>query len=205
MNEYDCPVDGCEHSGNLDSIRGHVNGSNDPDHEWSELKQQIEAQSNHPEGGLAEGDEPGDGAVSDPSNDDQPAEGGETSQEGAAEGPSEEGTMATDDEYETQTSDDQGESPDENTNETSDGGGSNPSTEAGAAAAGAGTALIAGQSVWVIVSIAGLALLVVLLVTGEEGEPTAESAMETSDEGGREDPSEGGSKGGSDGETGGLI
>lgn len=205
MSEYDCPVDWCEHSGDLASVRGHINGSTDPDHDWSELKEDVEAQDDQQEGDPLEGTKSGDGAVSAPSDDDQQAEGGETSDEGASEGTSAGGTMATDDEYENQTNSDQQESPDETEQETSDEGGSNPSAGTGAAAAGGATALIAGQSMWVVAGIALLGLLVVLLVTSDEGEPTAESAMQTSDKGGSDDPSEGDSEGGSDDETGGLI
>ncbi len=205
MSEYDCPVDWCEHSGDLSSVRGHINGSTDPDHDWSELKDQIETQTDQSEGGPSDGDESGDGAVSDPSDDGQPAEGGETSDEGGSERASEGGTMPTDDEYENQTNGDQGEPTDESQTETDGEGGSNPVCRRRCRGRRGHDRLIAGQSMWVVAGIALLALLVVLLVTSDEGEPTAENAMGAEDERGSDDPSEGDSEGGSDRETGGLI
>jgi hypothetical protein len=56
VTEYECAVDWCDHTGDLASVRGHVNGSTDPDHDWSELKDQIEAQNDQPEGGPSEGE-----------------------------------------------------------------------------------------------------------------------------------------------------
>jgi hypothetical protein len=54
---------------------------------------------------------------------------------------------------------------------------------------------------WVVVGVAALALLVVLLVTTDQGEPADGEKTETTDEGGNEAPSEGGS----DEEAGGLV
>jgi len=178
-DHYDCPVDWCEFDGELDSLRGHVNGSTDPDHDWEDLKDQIEE-----------------------TDDDHPEE-GETSDEGG-DTPSEGGDMATDDEYQNQTNDDQEESTDESkeqsNNEGASEGGSDPSAGAGAAAAGA-TALIAGQSMWVVVGIAALALLVVLMLTTDQGEPGDGEKTETNQEGGSEPSSEGDS----DEEARGLV
>ena len=178
-DHYDCPVDWCEFNGNIGSLRGHVNGSTDPDHDWKDLKDQIEE---------IDDDHPEEGETSD--------EGGDT--------PSEGGDMATDDEYQNQTNDDQEESTDESkeqsNNEGASEGGSDPSAGAGAAAAGA-TALIAGQSIWVVVGIAALALLVVLLLTTDQGEPGDGEKTETNQEGGSEPSSEGDS----DEEARGLV
>lgn len=207
MSEYSCPIDWCEFEGELGSVRGHVNGSTDPEHDWSELKEQVEAQNDQQEGPPSEGDEPEDGAVLAGSDDDQPEEGVETSDEGGQEAPSEGGKMPTEEEYQQQTQNDQGEPTDSDENETSkeegqeapSEGGSDPSTGAGAAAAGGATALIAGQSVWVVVGVAALALLVVLLLTSDQGEAGDGNVTGTSAEGGNEAPSEGGS---SDGDAG---
>jgi len=178
-DHYDCPVDWCEFNGKIGSVRGHVNGSTDPDHDWKDLKDQIEE-----------------------TDDDHPEE-GETSDEGG-DTPSEGGDMATDDEYQNQTNDDQEESTDESkeqsNNEGASEGGSDPSAGAGAAAAGA-TALIAGQSMWVVVGIAALALLVVLMLTTDQGEPGDGEKTETNQEGGSEPSSEGDS----DEEARGLV
>jgi len=178
-DHYDCPVDWCEFNGKIGSVRGHVNGSTDPDHDWKDLKDQIEE---------IDDDHPEEGETSD--------EGGDT--------PSEGGDMATDDEYQNQTNDDQEESTDESkeqsNNEGASEGGSDPSAGAGAAAAGA-TALIAGQSMWVVVGIAALALLVVLMLTTDQGEPGDGEKTETNQEGGSEPSSEGDS----DEEARGLV
>ena len=182
-DDYECPVEWCDATGDLASLRGHVNGSTDSKHDWTELKDQIEAQAT-------------------------PSEGDETSEEGGEATRSEGGEMATDDEYENQTNDDQEEPAGGETNETnSEGGnkgasdgGSDPSAGAGAAAAGA-TALIAGQSMWVVVGIAALALLVVLMLTTDQGEPGDGEKTETNQEGGSEPSSEGDS----DEEARGLV
>ena len=178
-DHYDCPVDWCEFNGKIGSVRGHVNGSTDPDHDWKDLKDQIEETDDHPEEG-------------------------ETSDEEGVSTPSEGGDMATDDEYQNQTNDDQEESTDESkeqsNNEGASEGGSDPSAGAGAAAAGA-TALIAGQSMWVVVGIAALALLVVLMLTTDQGEPGDGEKTETNQEGGSEPSSEGDS----DEEARGLV
>ena len=179
-DHYDCPVDWCNFNGEFGSVRGHVNGSTDPDHDWKDLKDQIEE-----------------------IDDDHPEE-GETSDEEGVSPPSEGGDMATDDEYQNQTNDDQEESTDESkeqsNNEGASEGGSDPSAGAGAAAAGA-TALIAGQSMWVVVGIAALALLVVLMLTTDQGEPGDGEKTETNQEGGSEPSSEGDS----DEEARGLV
>ena len=178
-DHYDCPVDWCNFNGEFGSVRGHVNGSTDPDHDWEDLKDQIEETDDHPEEG-------------------------ETSDEEGVSPPSEGGDMATDDEYQNQTNDDQEESTDESkeqsNNEGASEGGSDPSAGAGAAAAGA-TALIAGQSMWVVVGIAALALLVVLMLTTDQGEPGDGEKTETNQEGGSEPSSEGDS----DEEARGLV
>jgi len=112
--DLECPVDGCgrvfegdEKGAVLSQLRGHVNGSPGPDHDWNEVKGDLET----PLEGEGEGVVSGDGSETD----DQQPEGGEgapkqqngpegTSPEGGSEGDEgeENKEMPTDSELERQ-------------------------------------------------------------------------------------------------------
>jgi len=49
MSDHHCPVEGCDYGEDeqqaLDSVKGHINGSVDNDHDWSELRAEVRAQA----------------------------------------------------------------------------------------------------------------------------------------------------------------
>ncbi|MUW13938.1 hypothetical protein GJ633_04120 [Halorubrum sp. CBA1125] len=100
-----CLVDGCDRGPFDDeaSLRGHVNASGAAGHDWSEVKDQLEAEDNDQSEGSDEGGKGGDGSEAD----DQSEEGddqGEAGNEGSndQEETDVEDDMPTQDEYEDQ-------------------------------------------------------------------------------------------------------
>lgn len=209
MTDYVCPAEGCEFGKNEERSRhavvGHINATNDGNHDYTDLKDQIDTAGDTdpepPEEGAPEGEE---GTGTDDTDDDtnrkgdsQPFEGPERADEGApevgvaeadegAEGPVDEAgkgnDMASEDEYQQQGAlpvpADDGDEPPDTTDETI------PATGAGgaggAAASGALAGLSLGVSPYLVVGVALAALIIYVLITddGEGGTGGAEPVAE---------------------------
>ncbi|MFC7193721.1 hypothetical protein ACFQL4_02220 [Halosimplex aquaticum] len=103
---YWCPVDGCDYGEDEEkdrsSVQGHINASASPEHDWSELREQVDAQAEDGEGN-GDGEQPDEATGSEES---EPSESSDAEDEDSEDGDStEEDDMASREEYETQHTD----------------------------------------------------------------------------------------------------
>ncbi|UXF51027.1 MAG: hypothetical protein HQRvContig05_5 [Haloquadratum phage sp.] len=103
-----CPVDDCDRGPfeNMASLRGHVNASGADGHDWSEVKDQLEATDSGGDDQPATSEEQGE-AGDGSTTDDQPAEGDDQQKAGDEQGDEQategdEGEMPTESEYQEQ-------------------------------------------------------------------------------------------------------
>lgn len=69
MAHHFCPVEGCHYGEDngkgFAAVRSHINATGDPDHAWSDLKEQVDQQADDQDDHDDEGDEGDEGASSD--------------------------------------------------------------------------------------------------------------------------------------------
>jgi len=173
MSDHYCPVEGCDYGDDeqkaLGSVQGHINGSPDPDHDWSELRERVEAQADD-----AATDEESDegneeGGASAPDSEQSESDDGESSEETNPEtDESDDETMPTDEEYDQQReARDSGED-DESDEETDD------SDDLPIPALP-----VDPRTLMMLVAVAGLAWLLYRTVSGSDEETPAPERSET--------------------------
>jgi len=159
MSSYICPVEGCEYGQDeqkdLDSVKGHINGSIDDTHDWGELKAEVEAQTDDQE---------------EPEKEEQETtESGENDSEDSE--PEEAEDMPNEEEYQEQHGQESSNDEDDEQSESSEGGISLPSLDR--------------RTMMLLVGVLGVLVLLYVVAQrrGDDPEPLPDSEVTEDDSG----------------------
>jgi len=188
---YDCPAEGCDATGyeSIGSLRGHVNGTPDDEHDWSELKDQVEGGDDQQTDQQESLD--GDGS------DDQPEGGAHERDDHPPEGDNE---MPIDENDQRQWGTDQGESrderePDERDDHPPEGGGERDQEggEGASSETSGGIPLpVDKTTLFLLVGVLVAGVLLYLFLNSQNDEESTEIADESNGADGQTSAAEGG-------------